>query len=547
MIIKPRSFIGLLTGLLALSAVAVALSQQEKLKCVFLLGQSNMVGLADIDTATYLTEPAYVPPREILTRKSPVYQWNDLYWQGIRNFKGPEKYKKQLEALVAERKESRRKWRQRVGGRRGPWQEEWGAKPQGKGRKVMYPYLNEKAKEEGIFERMRAIIDSPPNEFPVEAAYAEIIGREQAIADELQLVREHYLKDASASDFKAFQAAVKEAGFMQQKDLSPEAKRAQLARLAEEYVHLPTSERVRIVAHGHVIGSEGEKNRYTTHGPLSIGYGGGLTSIGPEYGVGIALERTVDGPVLLVKCSWGNTALSGAWRPPSLDGVETPTEKARREAANREKAAQAKAAGRAFKPTPPPAPSGELSYCWGMTLPLIERVLADPGKFHPDYDPEAGYEIAGTVWFQGYSDRGNAAYGELLAELIQYLRKKVDAPDMPFVAGTLGMKAYQHLALSGDVNGGMLQAAQMPGLRGTMDVVNTAPYYPLELAMAYSIKDSTQKGRPAYADANAVIRRATSNKGFHYHGSAKCFLLMGDAMGRSLANLMTGGEPQLPE
>jgi hypothetical protein len=29
----------------------------------------------------------------------------------------------------------------------------------------------------------------------------------------------------------------------------------------------------------------------------------------------------------------------------------------------------------------------------------------------------------------------------------------------------------------------------------------------------------------------------------HYHGSAKCFLLMGDAVGRSLANLMAGGEP----
>jgi len=42
-----------------------------------------------------------------------------------------------------------------------------------------------------------------------------------------------------------------------------------------------------------------------------------------------------------------------------------------------------------------------------------------------------------------------------------------------------------------------------------------------------------------------MLQRATSNVGFHYHGSSKCFLLMGDAMGRSLANLIAGGEPMI--
>lgn len=31
-------------------------------------------------------------------------------------------------------------------------------------------------------------------------------------------------------------------------------------------------------------------------------------------------------------------------------------------------------------------------------------VLAEPGKYHPDYNKEAGYEIAGFIWFQGYND-----------------------------------------------------------------------------------------------------------------------------------------------
>ena len=35
-----------------------------------------------------------------------------------------------------------------------------------------------------------------------------------------------------------------------------------------------------------------------------------------------------------------------------------------------------------------------------MTLPEIDKVLADPGKYYPGYDPKVGYEVAGLVWFQ---------------------------------------------------------------------------------------------------------------------------------------------------
>jgi len=178
-----------------------------------------------------------------------------------------------------------------------------------------------------------------------------------------------------------------------------------------------------------------------------------------------------------------------------------------------------------------------------MTLPQIERVLADPGKYHPGYKPEVGYEIAGMVWFQGYSDRGNPAYGELLVELIKFVREKYDAPEMPFVAGTLGMPAFEHMALAGDVNGGMIQAARHPDLQGTVDVVITAPYFPLELDMAINVRNGTDKESVEHAAARDALKMAASNQGFHYHGSAKCFILMGDAMGRSLANLMGGGEP----
>ncbi|MBT8036725.1 MAG: hypothetical protein KJO21_04185 [Verrucomicrobiae bacterium] len=537
----------LLAALVALSASAEQKIKKEKLQIVFLLGQSNMVGLADARTAEYLTEPAYVPPKEIVTKKSENFDWQNLYWQGARTFKGPQKYKDQLDALVQERRQSRMKWRQRVNGKRGPWREEWGAKPEGKGRGVMYPYLDAKAAEAGIYSRMDKIISSPDNEFSVEVAYDELLGRDAEIADEIKLVREHYLKDADATDFEAFRSALKENDMSKKPKSEIEAWRTKYAQLANEHVNLPIGKNVHVVAHGHVTGSEGEKNRYTTHGPLSVGFGGAVTTIGPEYGVGVALERMVDAPILLVKCSWGNTALSAAWRPPTLDGIETPKEKATREAWNEKMAAQAKAEGRTHTPRLAPEKRGNLSYCWSMTLPQIEKVLADPGKYHPDYDPEVGYEIAGTVWFQGYSDQGNPAYGELLVEQIKFIREKVGAPEMPFVAGTLGMASYKHMALGGDVNGGMIQAAQHPQMRGSVDVVNTAPYFPLELDMAINVRNNTEKESPEHEKAVAVLKRVTSNKGFHYHGSAKCFILMGDAMGRSLANLMNDGEPKIFE
>jgi len=325
--------------------------------------------------------------------------------------------------------------------------------------------------------------------------------------------------------------------------------RATYAELAQKHLHLPIAKRTYIKAHGHVAGPQSDTpnagNQKNAAGVLTVGYGGGVTTIGPEYGVGIALERLVDAPILLVKCSWGNTALAGAWRAPSLDGVETPTEKAVREASNKKQAEAAKQAGREFTPRPAPTPTGKLQYAWGMTMPEIDKVLADPGKYYPDYDPKVGYEVAGLVWFQGYSDKDNPAYGELLAQMIKDFRKKVKIPKLPVVCGTLGMIGFKNAAFSEGANKGMLQASQMPDLVGTVDVVNTAPFYPMELDLLKQVMGTYAKGTPEYEKAMLIQKRAISNKGFHYDGSAKCFLLIGDAMGRSLANLMAGGEPMM--
>ena len=158
----------------------------------------------------------------------------------------------------------------------------------------------------------------------------------------------------------------------------------------------------------------------------------------------------------------------------------------------------------------------------------------------PPYVPPR--EVAGLVWFQGYSDKDNPAYGELLAQLIRDFRKKVKTPELPVVCGSLGMTGFKHTAFQEHANKGMLQAAKMPDLAGTVDVVNTAPFYPHEFDLLKQVMQEKEEGSPEYKKA-ATAARGKSNVGFHYHGSAKCFLLMGDAMGRSLAKLMAGGTP----
>ena len=526
--------------------------KKEKLQIVFLFGQSNMVGLADARTAWYLTQSQYAPPREVAVKKSRYFNWENFYWSGLLYYKGPEENREKLAALRAERTASRAKWRQRSRGEHGPWQENsWGPKP-GTGRANMYPFLDRKAEEEGIYKRIAEILDGKENQLPVDAAYDEMMLRDQEIATEIKRVREIYLKGTTAKDFDTLDDAIEAA--VEAKKLvvevprgkafpEPEKNRALFAELARKHVNLPIAKRTWIYGHGHIAGSEGEGNQITTHGPLSVGYGAGVTKIGPEYGIGITMERLVDAPILLVKCSWGNTSIASDWRAPSLDGVETATEKAEREAWNAMEVEKAKQDGREFKPRSARQKTGNSGYAMGMTMPQVDKVLADPGKYHPAYNPEVGYEVAGMIWFQGYSDKNNPAYGELLAQLIRDFRKKVKTPELPVVCGTLGMASFKHAAFMENANKGMLQAAKMRDLAGKVDVVNTAPYFPLEFNLLKQVRQK-EDDSPEYLEA-VDSARGKSNGGFHYHGSAKCFLLMGDAMGRSMANLMAGGNPTL--
>ena len=537
-----------LTACLTLLVVGTSLPAGEKfdnkrkLKIVFLMGQSNMVGYSHPSTAWYLTQPMYVPPPKTAEVRSQYYNGDSFYWQGLDFASGSPEFVARGKALKDERTASRKHWRRLVYGNfgrnptRNDWLPEYGPAPK-TGTKTMYPFLDKKAEEEGIHKRMVDYIESPENQRHPKVAIAQLGKRDERIADDIQRVRDIFLKGTQPGDFDNLDQAIKEFGRVTAEN------RAVFAELVRKHVNLPIAERTRITALGQVSGEPtGFNQDQVTQGVLSVGYGRGATSSGPEYAFGISFEQLVDGPVLIVKCSWGGTSVHVPWRPPSLANAETPIEKATREVANQAGAEDAKKAGIEFTPKPPQTGTGS---CWERTMAHIQKVLADPSKYHPDYDPKAGYELSGLVWFQGWNDLGNPAYGEQLVHFIQDFRNGVMQPKLPVVCGLVGHSSWEQTTFDGNVNSGMLYAARDPSLKGSVDIVNTVKYYPLELGLAKSVKAAFGEESAEYQKAQQISKRSSSNSGLHYFGSAKFLCLTGNAMARSLANLIAGGEPTI--
>ena len=501
-------------------AVTKVPTSKKKLKIVVLMGQSNMVGYAHPRTAWYLTRPVYSPPPKVATVKTERYSGGSFYWTSVGFAHGDsEEYNAKGQALLAERKKIIRLWRGRVygnfsraakaSGKKNEWNtEEWGPAPvdeKGHFRSYMGKFLAGKVEAAGIDKRMLEHIESPQNKFHPKVAVELIARRDEPIADDIKRVREMFLKGTKPEDFDGLDEAIKAMGRITHEN------RMAYAELVRKHINLPIAERTRISALGAVSGEPtANKPDGLTQGVLSLGYSKFASNCGPEYPFGISFERMVDGPILLVKCAWGGKSVHTEFRPPSLETQEKPT-------------------GR----------------FWKLAMEHIQMVLANPGKYHPEYDPKEGYELVGLVWFQGWNDKGNKEYGEQLVHFIKDFRKELKAPNLPVVCGLLGHTSWEHTTFAGDVNSGMLYAARNADLKGTVDIVNTVKYYPVELSFKNAVKQAYGEDSEEYKKAEQVINRAVSKDGVHYYGSAKFMYLTGDAMARKLANLMKGGEPTI--
>ena len=103
--------------------------------------------------------------------------------------------------------------------------------------------------------------------------------------------------------------------------------------------------------------------------------------------------KALDEPVLIIKTAWGGKSLNTDFRPPSAgpyEFSEAQLESCKKQGKDIEqrKAEKAKETGRYYR----------------LMIEHVKKVLADPKRVCPDYDPPSGYEIAGFVWFQGWND-----------------------------------------------------------------------------------------------------------------------------------------------
>ena len=315
-------------------------------------------------------------------------------------------------------------------------------------------------------------------------------------------------------------------------------------------------------------------------GKLTAGYGargdrptedGG--KIGPEFTFGLTMDAALEEPVLLIKTAWGGRSLNTEFRPPSAGPYELndyqkklyygPPGHGVPKDMDEWLAEKKQETGRFYR----------------YMVEHVKQVLADPKRVCPDYDPAAGYEIAGFVWLQGfndmvdghtYPDRGKpgrfAAYSDLLAHFIRDVRQDFNAPEMPFVIGVMGVGGVNADADTLAFRQAMTAPSLLPEFTGTVFAVPTAPFWSEELAL---IDEKRQQVRQMghflnskhkdHANADGLMteeekraflkdfesklitpadlalwERGASNAGYHYLGCAKTFALMGKAFAETL-------------
>ena len=219
-------------------------------------------------------------------------------------------------------------------------------------------------------------------------------------------------------------------------------------------------------------------------GPLAVGYGAARDKIGPEYGFGLSLARQINGPILLIKTSWGGKSLHYNFRPPSA-GTYTLSEK-------------------------------------------------EKGSHHPDYEAKAGYEIAGFVWFQGFNDQFSPAfrdnYKDNMTAFIHDVRAAYDVPRMPFIIGVLGTGVTAEKVAENPVSVAQREAARQLGTKNGVASVESYTVYSLYSNQVF------QKGWPEHFHEWDTVG---SDRPYHYLGSGAFFVRLGAAFADSLVNLMT--------
>ena len=232
--------------------------------------------------------------------------------------------------------------------------------------------------------------------------------------------------------------------------------------------------------------------------------------IGPEFTFGIFMEKSLKEPILIIKTAWGGRSLNTEFRPPSAGQYKLPKEIQELWDKHPQGAhGIPKAQDRKKWQDDKDAASGVF---YRMMIEHVKKVLADPKRVCPEYDEQAGYEVAGFVWLQGFNDLVDGTtypgpdqpgkydeYSRLLAHFIRDVRKDLIAPRMPFVIGVLGVDGE-----SKNVNfrNAMAAPAHLPEFKGNVIAVETAAFW----------DDAIAAAQPKQGECNNIIGTAHALK-----------------------------------
>ncbi len=319
-------------------------------------------------------------------------------------------------------------------------------------------------------------------------------------------------------------------------------------------------------------------------GKLSPGYGVRRDDptkpgdcIGPEYTFGLTMEDNYDGPILLIKTAWGGHSLHVEYRPPSAGDFVMPEERVRK--------LQAKGANvLADKQAELKEFTGKY---YQRMIDHVRTVLADIKQVVPEYDPSAGYEVAGFVWFQGWNDMvgrdvypnrdkagGYDLYTKLLTQFIRDVRKDLSSPQMPFVIGVMGVGGpvdeygpdqQRYKSVHQNFRDAMAAPASLDEFDGNVAAVLTENYWDAELdelktrggkvrAKSQELnkdKSLSREQREAalakfrselYTPHELEVLKGSSNAGYHYNGSAKIMAQIGKGFAEAITGMQEGNE-----
>lgn len=218
-------------------------------------------------------------------------------------------------------------------------------------------------------------------------------------------------------------------------------------------------------------------------GPLGLGFSvyGDIHHFGPELGFGHVVGDHEPDQVLIIKTAWGGKSLFKDFRPPSS--------------------------------------GGEVGPYYTKMLEEVREALANLKTDFPTYQDQ-GYELAGFVWYQGWNDgvdpkNAIPEYEQNLVNLIQDVRKDLNAPNLPVVIGELTGPWVKAPAEWTRLRRAQAAAAKHPEFRGNVTFVPTHDFVRLPV-------DSPNPGH-----------------GHHEFGNAETYLLTGNALGKGMVKLLT--------